>query len=370
MAKRKKDKKKKSSIREWGEALLFAAIVVPILNIFVIQSYAIPTSSMEGSMLVGDKLFVSKLHYGPRIPNTPLALPFMHNTIPFIGGRSFSELIKLPYWRLPSFTSIKNNDVVVFNYPDDFRRALPVDKRENYIKRCLGIPGDSLSVVDKQVFVNSAPVDNPIHLQGQYLVTTNGLNFSSAQLKNLGVNIQEYKMRNRQAGNKQRRMFLDPEKAERLKTFSNVVDVQPIIAQAGTPDNCYPKQSKEFNWNKDNYGPIYLPKRGDKIEMNRKNYLLYEKNIRIYENNPSLAWKNGKAQIDGKVVKNYEFKMDYYWMMGDNRDNSLDSRMWGMVPEDHIVGKPIFVWMSNCSDCSFPKIRWGRCMRTVSSLVE
>ncbi len=370
MAKRNKDKKKKSSIREWGEALLFAAIVVPILNIFVVQSYAIPTSSMEGSMLVGDKLFVSKLHYGPRIPNTPLALPFMHNTIPFLGGRSFSELIKLPYWRLPSFTSIKNNDVVVFNYPDDYKRALPVDKRENYIKRCLGIPGDSLSVLEKQVYINGKMVDNPEHLQGLYLIETNGLSFSESQLKELDINIEEYVARNRQRSANQLRMFLDVDKVEKIRKFSNVVNIKPIIAQADVPDNCYPNQSGEFNWNKDNYGPIYLPKKGDKIRLNRKNYLLYEKNIRIYENNPTLAWKGDRAHIDGKPIKNYTFKMDYYWMMGDNRDNSLDSRMWGMVPEDHIVGKPIFVWMSNCKHCSFPKIRWGRCMRTVSSLVE
>lgn len=350
-----KARQKKSKSREWIDAIIFAAIAATIIRWFFIEAYTIPTPSMEKSLLVGDFLFVSKLNYGPRIPMTPIAFPFAHHTMPLIKTKSYLTWWKIPYRRLPGFQKIKNNDVVVFNYPmEDFR---PVDKQENYIKRCIGIPGDSLLIIDRKVYINSKLVELDPRGQYRYYVKTDGSGFSRRHLHDLGIT--EYQ--SLLGDGSEYIMWLTRENAQKVSKFQNVRKIEPIIDKNGVFDpNIYPF-SELLKWNVDNYGPIYIPKKGDRIELNEINYKIYERPIRVYENNPDFSMENGKFYLNGKEITAYTFKMNYYWMMGDNRHNSADSRMWGFVPEDHIVGKALFIWMSwDKEGQGIQKIRWDR----------
>jgi len=414
--KEKKDnKKKKSAAREWGETLAFALIVVPLINIFILQSYAIPTSSMEGSMLVGDKLFVSKFHYGPRIPQTPLALPFMHATIPTTNTKSYTELISLPYMRLPGFSNVEGGDIVVFNWPagdtisQEYQSAVsykrlkeelggeaavknrftlttrPVDKRENYVKRCVAVGGDNLEIVDGKVMINGQPFNNNPNTQFKYIVTSKRGAFSEKSLREYGfipasekgleygrITTKNYpnhigKDKPFDSSKTVYFMHMSEEIAAKLAQEEFVESVERRTYAKGEWDkNVFPYMP-ELPWNIENFGPLWIPKKGESIDLtNKQNYDIYKRAIKIYENNPTLKWNNGKAEIEGKPVDNYTFKMNYYWMMGDNRHNSQDSRMWGFVPEDHIVGTPIFVWLSTeKSEPIWNKIRWGKSFRTV-----
>lgn len=354
------DAPRKSIGREIAEIAFIALILVPFVNAFVLQSYAIPTPSMEGSMLVGDKLFVSKLHYGPRIPMTPLALPYAHDKA--FGMKSYSEILQLPYKRLPGLGKIDRGDVIVFNYPGDYPAKIPVDKRTNYVKRCVAEAGDSIALSNGDLIVNGQKQDFMPDMQHLYIAELNAP-FNPKNLEKLGIG----PLSIAQGGENRYGLFLTDKQAENVKKMSNIVNFERKLfpKEIKQPD-IYP-QDTAIGWNLDNFGPLYLPKRGDKIKLDQRNYSLYQLPIREYENNPTLTWKDGKAYIKDQAIEEYEFKMNYYFAMGDNRENSLDSRYWGMVPEDHIVGTPVFVWLSTDPNASsWAKwIRWGKSFRLV-----
>ncbi len=349
---------RKSKTREWIDALVFAVIAATIIRTFLIEAFTIPTPSMEKSLLVGDFLFVSKINYGARTPMTPLSFPFAHQELPIIGGKSYSEAIKLPYYRLPGFSKIKNNDIVVFNYPMEDER--PVDKQTHYIKRCIGIPGDSISVIDGVVQLNSKKVNIPAKGQMLYDVSTNGTGFNARILEKLDITEGGPGMVEGDF-----RLFMTNEAASELAKLPNVRSVRKLTAPAGVYEDYIYPHNPLFPWNVDNFGPLYIPKQGDKIDLNEKNVILYSRCITQYEGN-TLEIKGGKVFINGVESLTYTFKMDYFFMMGDNRHNSADSRFWGFVPDDHIVGKAVFIWMSwNANGGFIDKIRWSRLFRLI-----
>lgn len=353
---------KKSGTREWTEAIIFAVIAATLIRTFFIEAYVIPTPSMERTLLVGDFLFVSKVNYGPRLPETPVAFPFAHNTMPVTGGKSYWDGWELPYYRLPGLEQVKRGDVVVFNYPADTINNRPVDKRENYIKRCQGIPGDVLKLINGQVYVNGVAAPNPPGEQMDYL-------FEGADQMNpdalTDMGISKYGSDS---------YFMTKATAKTLAGYSNVKNLKELIAAPGdTTNRVFPLSSTtvidpklnlnipDYKWNVDNFGPITIPKKGWTVKLDRFTLPLYARAIEVYENN-TLEIRNNQIYINGVATSSYTFKMNYYWMMGDNRHDSEDSRFWGFVPEDHIVGKALFIWMSWDDQATglFSKIRWGR----------
>lgn len=388
-------KYKKTFLREWADALAFAVIAATLIRSFFIEAFTIPTSSMEKSLLVGDYLFVSKLSYGVKFPNTPLSFPFAHHTMPLTEKtKSYLEWIKLPYHRFPSFKEIENNDVVVFNYPEgdtvvvqkqdqsyhqlvrDYGRDLlwqnfditvrPVDKRENYIKRCVGIPGDTLEIIDKVLLINGKELASPENKQFSYSVTTDGTPLSPRLLDKLDITDDVY-IYNAQTSTY--RVTLSESQIEKMKELPFVLEIKENIAQKGqrgTGRNSpiFPHH-EDYDWTEDNFGPLYIPKKGVTLKLTLENLPLYKRAIRIYEGN-DVKVKEGKIFINGNETDEYTFEMDYYFMMGDNRHNSADSRFWGFVPEDHVVGRAVLVWLSLDKNKSFPqKIRWNRVMSLI-----
>lgn len=385
---------KKSVTREWIDAIIFAVVAASIIRIFMVEAYVIPTSSMEKSLLIGDYLFVSKLSYGPKIPNTPIAFPFVHHTLPLTKStKSYLEWVKWPYYRFPGFTHIKHNDVVVFNYPDgdtvalkiqnqsyyalvrDFGRervwndkynfgeivARPVDKRENYIKRCIALPGDTLEIRDQVVYINGKVSQLPENAQFKYKVTTDGSFINRKILDKLHIT-EEVET----ADDGSMLLTLTAESAAKIKQLGNVTSIEKTLLPKGYwQPYTFPFDSN-YVWNVDNYGPLFIPKAGTTVPLNLKTLPLYQRIIEAYELN-KLEVKGDKIFINGKESNSYTFKMDYYWMMGDNRHNSADSRYWGFVPVDHIVGKAVFVWLSLEKNKSLfnGKIRWNKLLRTV-----
>lgn len=356
--KKKGNKKPKSKTREWVEAIVFAVIAATLIRTFAIEAYTIPTPSMEKSLMVGDFLFVSKLSYGPRLPMTPLSFPFAHNTMPVLGTKSYLDWVQWGYSRLPGFGKIKNNDVVVFNYPmEDYR---PVDKQDNYIKRCVGIGGDTLQIIDRVVHINGKAIEQPPRAQYKYHVKTDGSAFNPMTLLKMDIteggpiSVEGDFLYN-----------LTVENASKMKEFSNVRGIEPYNAPPGYyTEDVFP-YTEFYPWNLDNYGPIILPKKGMEMPLDSNNINIYRRAIQVYEKN-ELEERDGKIFINGQEASSYTFQMDYFWMMGDNRHNSLDSRYWGFVPEDHIVGKAVFVWMSLDYNASLlNKIRWSRVFRTI-----
>jgi len=349
---------KKSSGREWTEAIVFAVIAATLIRTFFIEAYTIPTPSMERSLLVGDFLFVSKVNYGPRIPMTPVAFPFAHHTMPIIGTKAYWDGIELPYYRLPGLSDVKKGDVVVFNWPMEADPPLsrPVDKRENYIKRCQGTPGDTLSIVNAQVYINGKANPNPPGEQTDYSVATDGTDINPKVLEDLGISYYE--------GNPNPTMTAGA--AKTLKGYSNIKQVKPLIQLKDMADTQVFPNDAHYKWNADNYGPLIIPKKGWTVKLDSLTIPLYKRAIEVYEHNKvQLDGKNG-ITINGVKADSYTFKMNYYWMMGDNRHDSLDSRFWGFVPEDHIVGKALFIWMSWDDNATFlNKIRWSRLFRGI-----
>ncbi len=351
---------RKSATREWIDAIIFAVIAATIIRTFFIEAYTIPTPSMEKSLLVGDFLFVSKISYGARIPNTPLSFPFAHHTMPVIGGKSYLEWIKIGYHRLPGFGKVKNGDCVVFNWPAE-TEGRPVDKKENYIKRCVGVAGETIEIREREIYINGIKQTPPPNMQTSYHVVTDGTGFSEQAIQRIGL--REGEMLSPVEFN----FNLTSSAANDLKNFGNVKKVEAnTIPTDAYQDFIFPFDQK-FKWNVDNFGPLWIPRKGESLEITQENISLYRKVIGEYEGN-TLEERDGKIIINGKEAGSYTFKMDYYFMMGDNRHNSADSRFWGFVPEDHIVGKAVFIWMSWDTHASFlNKIRWGRLFNLVKN---
>lgn len=365
---------------------MFAVVAATIIRWLFFEAFVIPTPSMENSLLVGDYLFVSKMHYGTRTPVTPLQVPLTHQHIWMTRIPSYVDWIQLPQFRLPGFSEVKRGDAVVFNLPVEhpgqvakYSSSLPdlhghpIDLRVNYIKRCVAVAGDKLEVIDGQVYINDQPQENPPRMESEYFVATTTTVNEEKIFKQNGVT---------EPARRYVETFNDtiPENdlsgyivytteaiAEKLKTYDFVKSVEPVITPKGARDyGIYP--SMDTGWNKDNYGPVVLPKKGATIDINKDNLLLYGEVIRFYEGNKNVEIEGDSVlKIDGQAVSQYTFKQDYYFMMGDNRHNSADSRYWGFVPMDHIVGKAVFVWMSIDPNPSsiFNKVRWDRVFRTV-----
>jgi signal peptidase I len=381
-----KPKKKKSRTREWVDAIIFAVIAATIIRVFFIEAYTIPTASMEKSLLVGDFLFVSKVNYGARIPMTPVAFPFAHHTMPVTGTKAYWEGVQWDFRRLPGLSEIKRNDVVVFNYPQGDTVALeqqdadyymmvraegwqainsrytivsrPVDKRENYIKRCIAIAGDTITMSNGLVSVNGKPEKLKNTGEITYDVVFKTADFNPAVFEDLGFNIAE-DIRSTVTQNVYEFNGTEELMAE-VKKLDFVQSVKESTALPGEREGDIFPFDKNRNWNVDNFGPIIIPKKGWTVKLDSATMPLYERSIRIYEGNKLEKSGNGWL-INGKPADSYTFKMDYYWMMGDNRHRSLDSRYWGFVPEDHIVGKALFIWMSyDTNKKFFSKIRWSR----------
>jgi signal peptidase I len=345
----------KSLAREWADAIVFAIVAATLIRGFLIEAYMIPTGSMERSLKVGDFLFVSKLNYGPRVPMTPIAFPFAHHTMPLTGGKAYWEGIKIPYKRLKGFQEIKRNDVVVFNFPMEadapFHR--PIDKRENYIKRAIGIPGDTIKIDAAVVYVNGVKGFVPPQGQIDYLVYTDGSGLNPQRILDERIEANPY-------AREPYLLHLTQDAFETVKGWSNVTSVTPNVRPAGLDEPGTFPNAPNYHWNIDNFGPLIVPKKGWTITLDSLTYPLYQRAITVYEGN-TLEVKNGQYYLNGELATSYTFKMDYYWMMGDSRHNSEDSRMWGFVPEDHIVGKALFVWLSLDKDGSFfERIRWDR----------
>lgn len=347
-----KPKKPKSKTREWVDAIVFAVIAATIIRWLLMEAFTIPTPSMEKSLLVGDFLFVSKMHYGPRTPKTPLQVPLTHQTIWGTSIPSYVDWIQLPQYRLPGITSVKRNDVVVFNYPPEIR--YPTDLKTNYIKRCVGLPGDNIEVRDLQVFVNGEAIENPPKMQFSYLIKSEGV-INDRVFRNYDITDV------RLIGGMGYHVHTTPETAEQLRSLAFIEEVTQIKAN---PDNVNERifpNDEITSWNQDFYGPLHIPAKGETIEINRENLLTYETVIMHYEGNKDVRIEGDKLFIDGGEITQYTFKQDYYFMMGDNRHNSEDSRFWGFVPEDHIVGKAFFIWLSLDPDGTFlNRIRWNR----------
>ena len=396
-----KEGEKRNVILDWVDAIIFAVVVVTFINIFFFQAFKIPSSSMESSLLTGDHLFVSKLAYGPRVPQTPLTVPFTHNVLP--GGRkeSYSTLIQNKYRRLRGFGHVERGDYVVFGFPNgdtvlakapaedyytmcrtagrDYAisnfgpvKVRPMDKKDHYVKRCVAVAGDTLRIIDGRVHIDGQPQEVWDGVQSSYTVITNGQKINPKNLDRLGINIGELGYN---GGYSDRlpgypALPLTRQMLETVRNFPNVVSVEENI-DVYPPD--YPDSyltifpfSENFRWTRDNFGPLWIPQAGVTVGLDTDNLPLYERIIRDYEHNDLKVDADGNILINGEVATSYTFRQDYYFMMGDNRHNSLDSRYWGFVPEDHIVGKPSVIWFSVDRNRSFPdNIRWRRIFKFV-----
>lgn len=421
---------KKSTLREWGDALIFAVAAAYIIRTFLVEFYAIPTSSMESSLMVGDYLAVGKLKYGGRVPETILAIPFVHHTVPMTQyTKSYVEWLTLPYMRFPSIAPVKKGEVVVFNYPDGDTVALerqnesyyeivrefetmlnpdapeyairninrkypadviryfktryagpyypgkgreavhkeykvvarPVDKRENYVKRCIGAPGDELQIINSQVYINGQVEPNPPRIQYSYYVTdSSAVGLSLKKRKSLNINEEDIRKINPFTTV----YWLTNDQRDQIQKMG--LSITKIEDEEGYFDYSIYPHDPRYRWNKDNFGPLVVPRAGMTVPLNDSTVALFEKVIRNYELN-DLEMKDGKIYVNGVESDHYTFKMNYYFMMGDNRHNSADSRFWGFVPEDHIVGQARFVWLSldKYKAWGEGKIRWNRMFRFI-----
>ncbi len=377
---------------DWLDAIIFAVIVVTFINIFFFQAFKIPSSSMESSLYTGDHLFVSKLTYGPRVPQTPLTIPFTHNRA--FGKESYSTLIQNKYRRLKGFREVERGDIVVFGFPngdtvltkrpaDDYYAWVrsygreqtiaqfgpvivrPADKKDHYVKRCVAVAGDTLVVKDGIAWVNGVKEPDYPGRQLTYKVVTTGSRINQLKLEQMGLNLSELWFDSRLPGYPA--MPLTDEMLEQVKQLKSVVEITPNLEEypaAGQENVIFPFTA-DTRWTCDYFGPLWIPEKDATVELSRENLPLYERIIRDYEHN-TLVLDGDTILINGEPATSYTFKQDYYFMMGDNRHNSLDSRYWGFVPEDHIVGSPSIIWLSTDSGKSFPgSIRWKRFLKIV-----
>lgn len=417
------------TLMSWVDAIVFALVAVYFVNIYFFQNYTIPTSSLEKSLLVGDYLFVSKMSYGPRKPQTPLSMPLTQHTLPVFGCKSYLEWPQWEYERVGEGKP-QLNDIVVFNYPSgdtvtvnpayqsmDFyaiaygigsqnyyqmfggypqldslsrleQRAFfdkvyalgrqyidanpdvfggvtwrPVDRRENYVKRCVGLPGQTLQIKNHVIYLDGVANKEPDNVQYDYLMTLKKP-IPNELLRELGIS-QEDLTSFEQTGS----IPLTKSSYERLKACPDIVESITYDSLNSIPDGLYPLNAVT-GWTRDNYGPIWIPAKGQSIKLTLDNLPVYERPIKVYENNDLQVTADGKILINGEQADSYTFKMDYYWMQGDNRHNSADSRYWGFVPEDHVVGKPILIWLSTDKDRAWGDghIRWNRLFRLVDNI--
>jgi signal peptidase I len=403
----------RSSAEQWLDAIVFAVIAATIIRTFFIEAFQIPTSSMEKSLMVGDYLFVSKVSYGARSPMTPLTVPFTHSTFPFGDNiQSYVEWVTLPYFRLPGLGKVERGDIVVFNFPegdtvatkysnqtyysiartlgaqiakadrmvavrglagqdaagvkyikdnpDEFGKVVyrPLDKRDHYVKRCVGLPGDKLEIVNDTLIVNGERQAFPANAQLRYNIFSRSLN----DLTKLGSTKEDFKYKNDNSG-----LPIPFSKLAEYKKLPTIDSLGGVVKQIPNTDrDVLPHDTSLAKWTIQNFGPIHIPKAGETVTLDAMNLAMYGRCIDVYENN-DLQVKGGKIFINGQEATTYTFKQDYYWMMGDNRHGSLDSRFWGFVPHDHVVGKPVMVWLSMSPDARFPmNIRWDRLVSFVS----
>ena len=362
--KKPKEVKPKSFVREWSDAIVFAVIAATLIRWTTVEAFVVPTASMENTVLVGDYLFVSKFHYGTRTTRTPLQIPLTHQKIWGTEIPSFLPWIKLPYYRLPGIGEVKREDVVVFNIPPkELSDGIdyPIDLKTYYVKRCVGIPGDRIEVREGDLIINDNLLAKPTHMKLSYLIASND-EINKRNLTKLGLDSEDYFFLGRsQGGEAIYKMLLTKEQLEEVKSVSYITSVQEDYTRSEIPDNGIFPASRSNEWTGHNYGPIVIPKAGMKIVIDEFTLPLYEEIITKYEANENVIVENNKLSINGKAVEKYTFKQDYYFMMGDNRHNSLDSRYWGFVPEDHIVGKALFIWMSLDKEADLlHKVRWNR----------
>ncbi len=355
-----KPKEKKGFVREWGDAILFAVVAATLIRWATFEAYTIPTPSMEKSLLVGDYLFVSKLHYGARTPITPLQVPLTHQTIWGTDIPSYSNAIQLPSYRLPGFTSVKNNDVVVFNVP--FEDQHPADLKTNYIKRCIGIAGDTIQMIDTKVYINGKLLPDPEKVQYSYTL------FAKAPINPKFFKDNDITDWNEYHGGALFVVNTTPETAEKLSGFDFFQEVKINKDSIQTADpKVFPFKPSMYPFNKDNFGPFVIPKEGIKVALNARTIPFYSMVIEKYEGLENVVVTDSTIAVGGKLITEYTFTQDYYWMMGDNRHDSLDSRFWGFVPENHIVGKAVMIWMSaDPSEGVLDKIRWSRIFKTIN----
>jgi signal peptidase I len=386
-----KEGEKRNTWLDWLDALVFALIAATFIRMYFFEAYVIPTSSMERSLMTGDYLFVSKSYYGPRIPSTPLSLPLIHNTIPVLNIPSYVEWMKWDYRRMAGRSSVKTGDIVVFSFPhgdtvmtkaptQDYYTHVrlngrsrtvtlygplitrPVDKKDNYVKRCVAAPGDTLEVRDGRVWLNGQQEPQQAGVQYSYRVKTNGSQINSLVLEKMKVSVEEAVFDSRLPG--YTHLLLSDENVAQVKALPNVAEVAQNNDTYPPDYPDYPVSifpfSTHYTWTRDNLGPLWVPAKGATVALTPDNLPLYERIITVYERN-TLTVSDSTIYINGAATTSYTFRMDYYFMMGDNRHNSLDSRYWGFVPEDHIVGTPAMIWLSLDKNKRFPKnIRWGR----------
>ncbi len=354
-------KKKKGPVREWLDAVLFAVIAATIIRWVFIEAFTIPTPSMEKSLLVGDFLFVSKMHYGARTPKTPLQVPLTHQKIWGTDVPSYVDWIQLPQFRLPGFSEVKRNDVVVFNFPPETH--YPVDLKTNYIKRAVALPGDELRIEDKAIFIDGERQPDPENMQYMYTVESNEV-VKSRVFRNLDIT----DVMASQSG-KLYYIHTNAERAKRLEELDFITKVEQVNFEQGEESERVFPQNAQYDWSLDNFGPLKIPAAGQTIEINSKTLPLYQSAILDYEGLEDVKVENEKLYIDGNVVSEYTFDQNYYFMMGDNRHNSEDSRIWGFVPEDHILGKGLLIWWSFDkdpeSDNLFNSVRWSRIFKMI-----
>lgn len=394
--------KPRTATGEWVSSILFAVVAATIVHTYFIQPFTIPSSSLEKSLLVGDFLFVSKFHYGARTPMTTVAMPMVHDTVPVAKVKSYLSKPQLPYFRIPGFENIERNDIVVFNWPVDTLVDIrpgymkgsvqkPIDKKTNYVKRCVGVAGDSLEVRDGYVYINGEKNDLPDRAKIQFafkivskrplvMVNRNGMptNIPSPTLYDR-YNISDIGVMEIDQNTKEiiHVAHITESVAEQLRNFPDISSVERIKAAPDQHDSSIFPYSEEYPWNTEFFGPIYIPEAGKTVAITPETIPFYKRIIEVYEGSEmgidqKISQSGTQVLMNGAPITEYTFKMDYYWMMGDNRNNSQDARSWGYVPYNHVVGKPVFIWMSWDSNKNgiMNKIRWNRLFTTVGGSGE